>query len=197
MPTAELVERAKRGETAAFAHLYHACVDQVGRQLYAIVGPDPELDDLVQQTFVQVHHSLPGFRGEARFDTWLYRVSINVALRHLKRRRRRAFWHEAASRARLGSTTASVTPETELIRKRQGDLLNDLLDELSPKQRLALLLYEVEGLTLAEIAERTGSPLFTIAARVRTARLQMRRKLARRLQEPELPSQPITAKSRV
>ncbi|HEY0714710.1 MAG TPA: sigma-70 family RNA polymerase sigma factor, partial [Polyangia bacterium] len=86
----DLVARALRGDRQAFDDLYRRHVDLVWGRLGRLIGPDPEREDLVQQTFLEVFRGLPRFRGDARFATFLYRVMLNLACDHLKRRGRRA-----------------------------------------------------------------------------------------------------------
>ena len=84
-----LVERARGGDRGAFDELYRRHADLVWSRLGRLLGPDPEREDLLQQIFFEVFRDLWRFRGEAAFRTFLYRVVVNIACDHLKRRARR------------------------------------------------------------------------------------------------------------
>lgn len=174
-----LVERVQARHPGAFEEFYYAYVDRVHRHLYSIVGPDSDLDDLVQQTFVHVHQRIHTFRGESSVTTWLHRVTVNVALDHLRRRRR---WFRLDSvREQLPSPAEPEQPDETADRSHKLRVLHQVLDRLKPKKRLVFVLYEIEGHTLEEIAELVDSSVNTVAARLRAARLEVRQAMERRL----------------
>ena len=175
----ELIHRVVENRPGAFDELYHAYVDRVHRHLFTIVGPDPDLDDLLQQTFVQVFRSIGAYRFEASFATWLHRVTLNVALGHLRRRsvaRRRA-----AEESALAELPSPEQPDEAFSNREKLVLLHSLLARMHEKKRVAFLLYEVGGHTLEETAELTDAPLPTVAARVRAARQELKKALERRM----------------
>ena len=88
-PLAGLVVRVRAGDLLAFEALYHKTRDQVQAVLYRLVGSNSEMEDLVQQVYLQLLSAIRGFRGDAKFSTFLHRVCANVALMHLRTRRRR------------------------------------------------------------------------------------------------------------
>jgi RNA polymerase sigma-70 factor, ECF subfamily len=180
----ELISRAQRGAPGAFEELYYAWVDRVHRHLYTIVGQDSELDDLVQQTFIQVYRSITTYRAEAHFGTWLHRVTLNVALLHLRRRKR---WFRPETSDVLlpvPQPAAPLAPDDSVDRQQKLALLHGALSRINPKKRVAFLLYEAGGYTLEEIAELVDAPLNTVAARLRAARQEIRKTVERRLRSP-------------
>src|SRR5262249_11878944 len=127
-----LVDRAAGGDRRAFDELYRRHVDRVAARLFRLVGPDPEPEDLVQQVFLEPCRGLRRFRGDAAFATWLYRIVVNVAYEHLRRRKRRPAENPVAELDALLATHA--TPE-EAARKRQElQRALGLLDRLKPKK---------------------------------------------------------------
>ena len=84
-----LVERVKNDDLVAFEELYKLTRDDVARTLFHLVGNRPDLEDLVQETYLRLLKSVRGFRGDAQFKTFLYRVCANVAFMHLRWWRRR------------------------------------------------------------------------------------------------------------
>jgi RNA polymerase sigma-70 factor (ECF subfamily) len=177
----ELISRAQTGAPGAFEELYHAYVDRVHRHLYTIVGQDSDLDDLVQQTFVRLFHRLNSYRAEASFGTWLHRVTLNVALEHLRKRKRWFRFETSDVLLPLPEPKAPAMPDDSLDRQQKLGLLHAALSRIHPKKRVAFLLYEVGGYTLEEIAELVDAPLNTVAARLRAARQEVRKTIERRL----------------
>src|SRR3984957_3433528 len=76
----EVVGRAQRGDRAAFTELFRRHRGDVGRLVFRMLGPTADAEDVVQEGFLQVHRSLGEFRGQAKFTTWLHRVTVNVVL---------------------------------------------------------------------------------------------------------------------
>ena len=83
---AALVDRARHRDPAAFRDLFHAHVGSVQRVVRRMIGPRPEVEDLVQTAFVEAFRSLPDFRGDALFSTWLTRIAMRVTMRAARRR---------------------------------------------------------------------------------------------------------------
>lgn len=172
---AALARAAAGGSRRAFDELYRTHVERVHRTLAAMVRSDAEVDDLVQATFVQAYRQLASFRGDAAFATWLHRICINVALTHFRTRSRWRRFRERHAQHQEVVRREGETPHDAVQRQETMDRLQQLLDRLKPDKRLVLVLYEIEGRTLSEIAELVEAPLNTVATRLRTARLEIRR----------------------
>src|SRR5258705_530391 len=74
-----LVDRIRAGDRTAYTALYQRYADRVFARLTRLIGPGPDREDLLQQVFLELHRSLPGFRGDASLSTFLYRITVNVA----------------------------------------------------------------------------------------------------------------------
>jgi RNA polymerase sigma-70 factor (ECF subfamily) len=173
-----LVAAAVGGDRGAYDELYRRTVDLVWRRLTHLLGPDPEREDLAQQIFLEVFGRLERFRGEARFRTFLYRVTVNTALDHLQRRRRRPRAFAPEDFERLVGTDSS--PEQRTQERQQLVIVWNLLDRIKPKKRVAFVLRVLEELPLEEVAEQVGASVATVAQRVRHAHEELQRLLARR-----------------
>src|SRR5262245_41490570 len=88
-PLRELAEAARDGEARAFTQLYERTREMAWRVLYRVVGNSPDLEDLLQESYLQLLKALKGYRGDARTTTFLHRVCVNVGLMHLRTKRRR------------------------------------------------------------------------------------------------------------
>jgi RNA polymerase sigma-70 factor (ECF subfamily) len=162
----DLVKRFTRhGDEAAFRELYRRHVDGVYRLVARILGPRGDVEDAVQETFVQVHRSLSRFRGDSRFPTWLHRVVVNVATSALRQRLREP----------VDLTRREPTPDPwEHLEAREEVLaLYRALDELPEHNRVAFVLFELEGMSLEETAATSGVPLQAAAGRLRRARIAL------------------------
>ena len=168
----DLISRAAAGDRTAFDELFRVYVDRVHRHLYSLVGPDADLDDLVQATFLRVYRSLRSFRRDSRFETWLHRVTVNVALSHLRGRKRRVLDIPLGG-VELPATGGS--PADEVTLKENVRLLHAILDRLNQKKRVVFVLYEVEGHTLEEIGKILEISSNTVSARLAAARREVQR----------------------
>jgi RNA polymerase sigma-70 factor (ECF subfamily) len=179
--TNELVARCQAGDTSAFRLLFQRHRADVSRLVWRMLGPRVDLDDLIQEVFLQVHRSLKDFRGQAKFSTWLHRVTVNVVLMHRRSARSRPVFSEPASE----DTHADVRllPDEDAARRERMRAFQRLLDRIAEKKRTVFILHEVEGLPPAEIAQIVGAPVLT----VRTRLFYARRELASMLRdEPSL-----------
>lgn len=166
-----VVERAQQGDVEAFRSLFRAYRGQVTRILLRVLGPNEELEDVVQEVFVSVHRALPSFRGDAKFTTWLYRVSVNVARMHLRKKK---------SRPRLvglGAENYDVptmnTPVDDINRQRRIEALYRAVDKLSEKKREVLVLHDFQGMATNDIADVISIPVATVRTRLFHARQEI------------------------
>ena len=171
-PDRELIDRATRGDRNAFTELYRRHVDAVYRRLSHLVGPDPEREDLLQQVFLDVFRAIASFRGEAAFSTWLYRIIVNVAYEHLRRRGRRAPSPLAVEDLELVAAPG-LSPEAAARQQQQVALVLRLLVRLKPQKRIAFILRVVEGLSLEEIGEIVGASAPAVGQRVKHAQREL------------------------
>jgi len=173
---AALIAAAREGDGAAFARLFRRHADAVRTRITRLVGLVAERDDLVQKVFIAFYRGLPTYRGEARLSTYLHRIAVNTAYDHLRGRRR---WADSASLPDAEAVVERVSPMLEDQVAARADLarLLALLDELSPKKRIAFILVAVEGCSLAEAAALIGAAEDTVKQRA----LQARRDLLARL----------------
>jgi RNA polymerase sigma-70 factor, ECF subfamily len=163
----ELLGRCRSGDVAAWRRLYDAHFDFVYRVARRLGTPVEELEDVCQETFLVAFRKLDQFR-EGKLSTWLYRIAANVASdRHRRRRVRRAFaglWGGAREES------AARTPEREYESAEAEALVSRILERMPPKKREVFALFEVEGLSGEEVAERVGCKLATVWTRLFHAR---------------------------
>jgi RNA polymerase sigma-70 factor (ECF subfamily) len=186
-----LVRRAAAGEPAAFRALFDRHKSDVARLVWRMLGAPADLDDVVQEVFVQVYRSLKDFRGQAKFTTWLHRVTVNVVLMHRRSARSRPVLTEEAP-SDLVADSAQTLPDEDAERRERMRAFQRLLGRLADKKRIVFVLHELEGMTPAEIAEVVGAPVLTVRTRLFYARREIEDMLH---EEPSLASLEATFKS--
>jgi RNA polymerase sigma-70 factor (ECF subfamily) len=161
--------RRAHDERAEFDAFYQQHVQLVGRWAARLAGPDLEIEDLVQEVFLIAHRRRDTFRGAAKISTWLFGITQNV-VRHRRRK-------ERVRRLLLGAVTdvgrvtaLRPTPVEELERREATKTVYHLLDDLPDKYRDIFILFEIEGLSGAEIAALTGLNVTTLRVRLHRAR---------------------------
>ncbi len=170
--------RCAAGDAAAFEELYRQHRGMVARLARNVAGPRSDLDDIVQEVFIQVLRSIGSFQGESKFTTWLYRLTVNVTLQYLKARRNRAVPYMQVEESR-DLKADSPSPELETWDRERWSILSGILDTLPEKKRIVFQLHEVEGLDASEIARILRIPTLTVRTRLFYARKDVYDRLAR------------------
>jgi RNA polymerase sigma-70 factor (ECF subfamily) len=167
---AELVRRCRTGDRAAFDHFYAQHRRLVAANLYRVLGERSELDDLVQEVFVIAFRGMDRFRGDAKLSTWLYRICVNVALGKLRSRSRRPPPQPMADPPESSVEDSPESPERIMERREDVARVYRALDKLAPKKRVVMVLHEIEGMDIKEIASIVQAPLVTVRTRLHYAR---------------------------
>ncbi|HET7499379.1 MAG TPA: RNA polymerase sigma factor [Kofleriaceae bacterium] len=169
-----LVDRCLTGEPAATRELFRRHRNRVHACLFRVLGGNRDMDDLLQDAFLQVFQSLRGWRAEASLATWIDRVAVRCAYRYLAQRRRRIATEpledEAAEVAPLIAQDGRGPGARRQLARDGVVRLYAVLDELSPAARLAFTLHELDGRSLAETAALVGSSVTATKLRVWRAR---------------------------
>jgi RNA polymerase sigma-70 factor (ECF subfamily) len=173
-----LIQRCIAGDATAFEPLVEKYRQRVWRLAYQVLHDREEAWDVAQEAFVRAFHSLPSFRGQSAFYTWLFRITVNVATdRHRQRgAQARAFGPERVSEEEWARTTPDPGggPEQQAARKEQRERIRSALDALPPKARTIIMLSDVEGLSYREIAEVLNCPIGTVMSRLHNARKRLK-----------------------
>ncbi|HEY4106371.1 MAG TPA: sigma-70 family RNA polymerase sigma factor [Polyangiaceae bacterium] len=167
----ELIERCKAGDGLAFREVFRNHRSDVARLVQRMSGRPSDLEDLVQEVFLQVYRSIKDFRGQSRFSTWLYRVTVNVVLMQRRAAKSRPVLHEAPDDA-FGADLHEL-PDDQVARARRVGAFYRLLDRLSDKKRAVFILHELEGMSPSEIAKIVSAPVLTVRTRLFYARREL------------------------
>jgi RNA polymerase sigma-70 factor (ECF subfamily) len=181
---ADLLARARQGDTAAFGALVRLHQRRVYAAALHVTGNHSDADDVAQEAFVRAYRGLRSFDGRSDFFTWLYRIAVNTALNRLRSTKR------ASALASAGATEAAqvggrpeglgapnLLPDELAALGEQVRSTLVAMSELSPSLRVTLVLATVEGLGHKQIAEILDIPEGTVAWRVNEARRLLRERL--------------------
>ena len=171
-----LIAECLKGDTTAFGVLVRRYQDRLFNTVYRLVGNAEDAQDVVQESFLSAYQALDGFKGDALFFTWLYRIAMNTAI-SLKRKQRAVLRLDG----RDGETALEPCDLSDL--SRPGHALEQAereqriqlaLSRLSPEHRAVLVLKDMEGQKYEEMADVLGVPVGTIRSRLHRARLELR-----------------------
>jgi len=172
-----LVLRCQAGDGPAFAELVGRYGARVRYYLRKLVGDTADVDDLLQDVWLDVFRSLPGLADPAAFPAWLYRLARDRAFRRLRRRRppgRRVAEHELAG---LADREDGFTAD-------EAGWVHAALDRLPPEHREVLVLRFLEGMAYEDVARVVGCPLGTVKSRIYHAKRGLRRAIGTSQGEP-------------
>lgn len=168
----ELARRAATGDRVAQRALFLEQRGNVHRALFRILGSNREIEDLLQDAFIEIFKALGSFRGESTLGRWCQTIAIRVAYLSISRRR-----PPAVELALVEDTVASDADLRRHVQVREAARrLYAALDRIEAKQRIAFALAAIDGKSLAEVAELTGSSVFAVKTRVWRARRELMRR---------------------
>jgi RNA polymerase sigma-70 factor (ECF subfamily) len=176
-----LIEGCRSGDRLALSQLFQREAPYLERVLSRIAAGSSELEDLLQVTLEQAIHAFPSFRGEASVRTWLTRIAVRTAMRHLKHPTRKLRVSFDVIEGGQSATSRSQ-PAHEAEARARVRALKGHLDALDAKHRTAFVLFQVEGRSMEEVAALMDANLSTTKSRVMWAR---RKLFARLRKDPE------------
>ncbi len=170
----ELVARAQKGDARAFELLMRKYQSRIVSLAERLVG-EGDAPDVAQESFIKAHRALKGFKGDAQFFTWLYRITVNTAKNYLVARRRRPATQDvdAVEAEQFGHTeqmSDGNTPERLLLTQEIQRKVSESIAQLPEDLRQAISLRELDGLSYEEIAEIMDCPIGTVRSRIFRAR---------------------------
>ena len=176
----ELVARSARGDTDSFNQLVIRWERPIYALAYRVLGREEEARDVCQETFLRAFRSLGGFKGQAKFSSWLYRIALNLCRDWMRRARRRGEMQppDGVDILELADRGEQVESAEALFEKRDlSRVVGKAMAALSTEQRTAIVLKEYNGMTFQEIADLLGCPLSTVKTRLYQGLQVLRREL--------------------
>ncbi|MDO4582195.1 MAG: sigma-70 family RNA polymerase sigma factor [Bacillota bacterium] len=183
LPEEVLIRRAAEGDIVAFEYLLAAHQRRIYNIGLRMLGNAEDAADMTQEVLLKIYRSLPSFRGDAAFSTWVYRISVNTCrdmLRSAYKRRERIFSDFSSADdddREIDVADYSALPDAQMLDREDDRYLLELINGLTPKYRIVMVLREISGLGYAEIAESAGISIGTVKSRINRARAVMRKRL--------------------
>jgi RNA polymerase sigma-70 factor (ECF subfamily) len=177
----ELVARSRGGDLDSFNQLVLRWERPIYALAYRVIGREEDARDVCQETFLRAFRALGGFKGQAKFSSWLYRITLNLC-RDWIRRQRRAPVVQAPEGVDLADLAVAEQVDVETVedlvsRRLLGQAVGKAMAGLPDDQRTAIVLKEYHGLTFQEIADLLDCPLSTVKTRLYQGLSVLRRQL--------------------
>ena len=180
MSDEELVARSIGGDTDSFNQLIKRWEKPIFALAYRTLGREEDARDVTQETFLRAFRAINGFKGEAKFSSWLYRIALNLCRDWIRRERRTPViaTPEGVDLVELAGEGDEVEPFDEVVARRDlSKTVQRVMRALPEEQRTAIVLKEYHGLTFQEIADTLGCPLSTVKTRLYQGLTVLRREL--------------------
>ena len=165
----ELVARSMGGDAESFNQLIRRWERPIYALAYRVIGREEDARDVCQETFLRAFRALPGFKGQAKFSSWLYRIALNLCRDWIRRQRRAPVMQmpEGVDPGELVAERGPVESIEDLVgRRRLSAVVEEAMALLPEEQRTAIILKEYHGLTFQEIADMLECPLSTVKTRL-------------------------------
>lgn len=168
------LERCRAGDPGAIEALVSTHRPAIYRLALSILDDPAEADEATQETFLAALRALPGYRGDAAFSTWLYRIGVNVCRGRLRRGRAWQRLKDAVQAAQRWVVESPPTPEAAAARRETHAAVGRAVQALGEKHRLPVILRYYHGLSVAEIAQVLEVNEGTVHSRLSIARDRLR-----------------------
>ena len=176
----ELVARSMAGDVESFNQLVTRWERPIYALAYRVIGRDEDARDICQDTFLRAFRALPGFKGQAKFSSWLYRIALNLCRDWIRKKKRAPIvdMPEGVDVIELAAEQGPAESIEDLVaRNEMSRIVAEGMALLPDEQRTAIVLKEYHGLTFQEIADLQGCPLSTVKTRLYQGLSVLRRHL--------------------
>lgn len=180
----ELVQLTREGNSGAFDQLVLRYQDKIFRLARRLTDTEEDAEDVAQEAFIKAFKSISGFKGESRFSTWLYRITVNLAL--MKQRGRKSIFEyldepieTKRGEIRRDFADTAFDPLRTLIAKESKEILDEAISKLGPADKAVFVLRHIEGLTTAEASRALNLSVPALKSRLHRSRLAVRESITR------------------
>jgi RNA polymerase sigma-70 factor (ECF subfamily) len=179
----ELVKNAKAGDAAAFGELVERNEGKIYGLCLKMLGNQEDAEDCLQEVFIKAFKALPGFREEARFSTWLYRIAYNESLMRIRKKQLDTVPLDRPVELDEGDVTRDLAdwttdPRADVMNDELSDVLVRHVNELDPDNRIVFLMRDVHGMSTGDTADALGLSVPAVKSRLHRARLFLRQRLS-------------------
>ena len=191
----ELVARSRGGDADSFNELILRWERPIYALAYRVIGREEDARDVCQETFLRAFRALPGFKGQAKFSSWLYRIALNLCRDWIRRQRRAPTLQipEGVEPTELAAEVGPAESIEDLVSRRElTAVVEEAMALLPEEQRTAIILKEYHGMTFQEIADLQGCPLSTVKTRLYQGLSVLRRHLEKNvINQGRMATQPV------
>jgi len=180
----ELIVQLQQGDESAFRKLVDEWQAMVYNTALGIVQHADDADDITQEVFIQVYQSVSSFKGDSKFSTWLYRITLSKALDHEKKKKRKKRF--GFVQGLFGSQQEVQLhpvefnhPGVELEKKERANELFAALKKIPENQRIAFTLHKLEGQSYQEVAEIMNTTLYAVESLMGRAKANLKKELSK------------------
>lgn len=184
MDEKELIEEIRKGSQESFRQIYDLYQHKVYNTAFGFVHITEDAQDITQEVFVELYHSLHKFRGESSLGTWIYRVTVNKSLNHLRKKKNKSIFFRPARQSENDQpimisepADQQQNPSDALENRELQRQLQQAIDGLPEKQRVAFILDKFEDLPYKEIARVMETSLSSVESLLFRAKLNLQKKL--------------------
>jgi RNA polymerase sigma-70 factor (family 1) len=178
-----LVQQLKEGSENAFRELVDHFQDHVFNTCFGFVYNRADADDIAQEVFIEVYHSIASFKENSSLSTWIYRIAVNKSLDFIRHSRRKKRWAELFRLAPVDNENTDhwfvdhETPQSQIEREERRKILHRAIQSLPENQRTVFTLHKIEELSYNEIAEIMKVSLPAVESLMHRAKCNLRSKL--------------------
>ncbi len=182
-----LIKAIQSGDHQAFESLIRRYQRQVANLIYVTMGNHDDVDDIAQEVFIRVYRSLPRFKFDASFFSWIYRITMNLCIDEIRKRKIRKvlsldfLTEDALEKSRKNKD--HVMPSDSILADERRQMVQSALQRLKPEHRDILVLREYKDLGYSEIAEALNISLEAVKSRIFRARWELKNLLSEYFEE--------------
>jgi RNA polymerase sigma-70 factor, ECF subfamily len=169
------IRHAQNGNGAALEELLFAYEKKVYNIAWRLMGNEADAADMAQEALIKIYRSIKGFKGEASFSSWVYRLTVNTCMDGLRKRKRAPVSLEFACESGMPLTdTALDTPEAHALSVERSEDIQKAILMLSDEHRVVVVMRDIAGLSYEEIAESIHISIGTVKSRINRGRQRLK-----------------------
>lgn len=172
---AKFIRRAQNGDGTALEELLLAYEKKVYNIAYRMMGSEADAADMAQESLIKIYRSIKGFKGEASFSSWVYRLTVNTCMDGLRKRKRAPISLEYTMESGVPfEDTATDTPEVHALSIERSEDIQKAINRLSGEHKAVVVMRDITGLTYEEIAESLQISVGTVKSRINRGRQRLK-----------------------
>lgn len=175
-----LLKKSKNGDIEAFEELIKGYQKKVFNIALRMIGDYEDASELAQEVFIKIFKSIRNFKEESTFSTWVYKITTNVCLDELRKRKNKRIIsldeeikHDSGE-SQIQIVDPGLSPEALLEKKEIKKAVIEAIEELSPEHRIVIIYREMQGLNYEDIARIVKCPVGTVKSRINRARQELK-----------------------